>query len=66
MAIRLSPRDAAGPRLTQAVRALLNDTAARARAKAVAPVYAGYDGPSLAAAAIESWLAARTAEAASP
>jgi UDP-glucoronosyl and UDP-glucosyl transferase len=63
MAIRLSPRHAGSPRLTEAVRRLLDDPGARARAKDVARVYARYDGPSLAAEAIEAWLGAGAATA---
>ncbi|MFO0598642.1 MAG: glycosyltransferase [Myxococcaceae bacterium] len=56
MAVRLSPRDARGVALTRAVRRLLDDPEVSARARAVAEVYARYDGPSLAAEAIEQWL----------
>lgn len=62
-AVRATPREAATAVLTDRLRALLDDAAARAAARRIADVFRTIDGPARAAEAIDEWLVARAAAA---
>lgn len=63
-AIRMSPDGALTPALTEAVTRLVEEPSFRAAAAAAASLYEGVDGGELAADAILTWLAARSARGA--